>query len=115
MLKKISRLTVLLAESLPLWEPRVDVCRTRNGWLLKFDLAGVHARDVTVSVRGRRIAVSGIRRDSVLEEGSSYYSMEIYYNRFEREIEMPVNLEQAQVTLEAQDGLLLVRVITEGK
>ncbi len=96
------------------WEPSVDVYRTRDGWLLKFDLAGVKAEDVTVSLRGRRITVAGVRRDSFVEEGSSYYSMEISYNRFERSIEMPADLENARLTLEARDGLLLVRVSTQG-
>ena len=82
--------------------------------MLKFDLAGVRLEDVTVSVCGRRVSVSGIRRDSTVEEGCSYYSMEISYNRFERFIEMPADLENARVTLEARDGLLLVRMITEG-
>ena len=96
------------------WQPSADIYRTRNGWLLKFDLAGVRPEDVTVSVRGRRVSVSGIRRDFLLEEGSSYYSMEISYNRFERSLEMPANLENARITLEARDGLLLVRMVTEG-
>ena len=109
------RWSAYLPEAPALWEPCVDVYRTKDGWLLKFDLAGVQPEDVTVSVRGRRIAVSGLRRDSNLEEGCSYYSMEISYNRFERAIEMPANLENARVTLEVRNGLLLVRVITEGK
>jgi HSP20 family protein len=92
----------------------VDVYRTRSGWLLKFDLAGVKAEDVTVSLRGRRITVAGVRRDSIVEEGCSYYSMEISYNRFERSIEMPADLVNARLRLEARDGLLLVRVNTEG-
>jgi len=105
----------VVAESRVPWAPSVDVYRTPNGWLLKFDLAGVRLEDVTVGVRGRYVAVSGIRRDSLIEEGSSYYAMEISYNRFERSIEMPADLENARVSLEARDGLLLVRVITEGK
>ena len=96
------------------WQPPADIYRTRDGWLLKFDLAGVPSDEVTVSVRGRWVSVSGIRRDSFLEEGSSYYSMEISYNRFERSVEMPVNLENARVTIAARNGLLLVRMITEG-
>jgi HSP20 family molecular chaperone IbpA len=40
--------------------------------------------------------------------------MEISYNRFERSLEMPVNLAHARVTIEARNGLLLVRMITEG-
>ena len=97
------------------WQPSADVYRTRNGWLLKFDLAGVRLEDVTVTVHGRRVSVSGVRRDSLVEEGCSYYSMEISYNRFERTIEMPCDLGGAQVSLQVRDGLLLVRMITEGK
>jgi HSP20 family protein len=103
------------AESGAPWAPSADVYRTQDGWLLKFDLAGVRLEDVTVSVRGRSVSVSGMRRDSVVEQGASYYAMEIFYNRFERSIEMPANLENARVSLEAHDGLLLVRVIPEGK
>jgi HSP20 family protein len=82
--------------------------------LLKLDLAGVRIEDVTVSIRGRRVSISGTRRDLMLEEGSSYHSMEISYNRFERSLEMPANLENARVTIVAREGLLLVRMITEG-
>jgi HSP20 family protein len=97
------------------WRPLADVYRTRDGWLLKFDLAGVRLEDVTVSVRGRLISVSGIRRDTVIDSGSSYYSMEISYNRFERTIEMPTQLDSARLTLEARDGILLVRLTEEAK
>ena len=96
------------------WQPSADVHRTRDGWLVKFDLAGVQIRDVTVSIRGRRLVINGVRRDSFVEEGSSYYSMEISYNRFERSLMMPANLENARVTIVAREGLLLVRMITEG-
>ena len=96
------------------WEPSADVYQTRDGWLLKFDLAGVRPEDVTVTVSGRHVTVRGVRRDTIVEEGCSYYAMEISYNRFERSLEMPVNLANARVTLEARNGLLLVRMITEG-
>ncbi len=46
------------------WQPSADVYRTKDGWLVKFDLAGVQIGDVTVAMRGRRLAISGVRRDS---------------------------------------------------
>src|SRR5271168_5653020 len=97
------------------WQPSADIYRTSDGWLVKFDLAGVQLDDVSVTLKGRRLSISGVRRDSFLEEGSSYYSMEISYNRFERSLLMPANLENARVTIVAREGLLLVRMITEGK
>lgn len=110
-----SRFWPLFVSEMPApWEPSADVYRTRDGWLLKFDLAGVRPEDVTVSVIGRIVRVTGVRRDTMVEEGCSYYAMEISYNRFERSLEMPVNLADARVTIEARNGLLLVRMITEG-
>jgi len=103
-----------LAERPSPWQPSADVYRTKDGWLVKFDLAGVQIQDVAVTIRGRSLAISGVRRDSFFEEGSSYYSMEISYNRFERSLVMPANLENARVTIAAREGLLLVRMITEG-
>jgi HSP20 family protein len=104
-----------LAERPSPWQPSADVYRTKDGWLVKFDLAGVQIADVSVTLQGRRLSISGVRRDSVLEEGASYYSMEISYNRFERSLMMPANLEDARVTIAAREGLLLVRMVTEGK
>ena len=114
MSKQSKTWTTFFAENPAPWEPSADVYRTKDGWLVKFDLAGVKVADVSVTLRGRHLAISGIRRDSFLEEGSSYYSMEISYNRFERSLVLPANLENARVTIAAREGLLLVRMITEG-
>ena len=92
------------------WQPPVDVYRSCHGWLLKFDLAGVRPEDVKVRIAGPKVTVSGVRRDWVLEQGYKYHSMEISYNRFERTIELPGDLSNAEFGLEAKDGLLLVRV-----
>ena len=92
------------------WRPSVDIYRTRHGWMLKFDLAGVRAEDVAVEVRGCRITVSGVRRDWLIEDDASYYSMEIAYSRFERTVELPCQLAHPRVTLEARDGLFIVRI-----
>jgi HSP20 family protein len=92
------------------WQPPVDVYRRDREWLLKFDLAGVRPEDVQVHIAGSRITVAGVRRDWIVEQGYSYHSMEISYNCFERSIELPEELANAQYSLEARDGLLLVRI-----
>jgi HSP20 family protein len=97
-------------EATQCWRPPVDVYRRGQEWLLKFDLAGVRPEDVQVRLAGSRITVAGIRRDWVVDQGYSYHSMEISYNRFERTIELPGDISGAEYSLEARDGLLLVRV-----
>jgi HSP20 family protein len=96
-----------------LWRPPADVYRTRNGWLFKFDLAGVRLEDVTVRLQGCALIVSGVRRDWTIEDIAGTYLMEISYNRFERRLELPCELENAPIQLESRDGILLVRLITE--
>ncbi|MCX6625033.1 MAG: Hsp20/alpha crystallin family protein [Acidobacteria bacterium] len=105
----------LSARAEALWHPLADVHRTRDGWLLKFELAGVRPEDVSVEVQGDRVQVTGLRRDSMFEseQGAVCYSMEISYNRFERIITLPCEVETARFTLEFRDGILLVRIVEQ--
>ncbi len=94
------------------WRPAADIYRTPEGWVVKLELAGVRQEDVDVVASGSELFITGVRRDKFVEEGWSHYSMEIAYNHFERAIELPCDLERAKISIESQDGLLLVRVNT---
>jgi HSP20 family protein len=98
-----------------LWKPAADVYRTSDGWLAKFELAGVRPSDVQVEVRGRKLAVRGIRRDWILEQGHYYHALEIAYSEFERCVEFPMELEEAEVSTEYQEGMFLVRIAIKEK
>ena len=94
------------------WKPSVDIYKNSDGWILKFDLAGVSLGDVTAQLSRNRVTVRGIRRDWMLEDSSCHhYSMEISYSRFERTVELPEDLSTAQFRLDYRDGILLVRIL----
>ena len=93
------------------WRPAVDVKRAPYGWLIKAELAGVALEHVQVAARGNTLVLSGVRKDTLVEEGCSYYTMEISYCRFERRIELPHSIEGAELTLSSRDGLLILRVL----
>jgi HSP20 family protein len=93
------------------WQPAVDIYQTKTGWVLKFDLAGVRMEDVHIHVNRRTITVSGVRRDWMLEDaGCRHYSMEISYSRFQRSIELPVDIHSARMAVDYKDGILSVRI-----
>jgi HSP20 family protein len=96
------------------WHPPADVYRTRTGWLVKLDLAGVRPEDVEVHVSGDRLTVRGTRRDWCLQEGYCHYQMEISYSQFERSLTLPCDLEHARVSAEHRLGMLLIDVQLEG-
>lgn len=92
--------------------PPVDVYRARDRWLVKLDLAGVRPEDIEIRTCGPALTVTGIRRHlSVLEDGEAY-SMEIAYNRFERTIELPFDLDRARIRTDYRDGMVLVNILT---
>lgn len=116
----VSRIRVLSIELAPAqgagpWGPAADVYRTSEGWMVKFELAGVRPEDIAVRVEGRRLTLSGMRRDWCSVEGRSIYSMEISYNRFQRSIEFPCELSGAAVSLEYREGMLLVQLLCGGE
>jgi HSP20 family molecular chaperone IbpA len=93
------------------WIPPADIYRMRDGgWIVKFDMAGVRPGDLDVRVSGCRVTVRGVRRDWLIEEGVTHYSMEISYNEFERAVEVPCDLTTAHWDFEFRHGVLLVRL-----
>jgi HSP20 family protein len=95
------------------WRPSADVYRITGGWLAKFDLAGVKLNELRVSIAGCRLTVQGSRRDWLIPEAASCYSLEIAYSAFERTLEFPCEVDQARMEWEYRDGMLLVRLHTE--
>jgi HSP20 family protein len=97
------------------WIPRTDLYRTRSGWVIKMDLAGVEPTEIEVNTRGSCLIVAGTRRDHVVREGWQHYQMEISYNRFERVIEFPESLEKCTFESRYLGGMLLVELFKGGK
>ena len=92
------------------WCPPVDIYEISGGWLVKFDLAGVRFDDLDLRTEGRQLVLRGVRRDTQIEQGQRSYSMEINYERFERFITMPGDVEHAEMKTDYRDGMLIVRL-----
>jgi len=96
-----------------LWNPAADVYRTREGWVVKLDLAGVRADELEIEVQGSNLRVRGCRRDTFYQEGFTYHQMEITYSRFEKSIEFPCSIQGASLARDYRDGLLIVKLRCE--
>ena len=96
-----------------LWIPAADVYRTDDGWIVKVDLAGIRPGDIEITLEGRVLRISGLRRDGICGEGISHYQLEITYSRFEKLIQFPRSIEHAAVERDYHDGLLILRLREE--
>ena len=93
-----------------LWNPAADVYRTREGWMVKIDLAGVRAEDLVIEVSGTNLKIGGCRRDTFAQEGLTYHQMEITYSRFEKNIQFPCSIQGASVARDYHDGWLIIQL-----
>lgn len=92
------------------WEPRADIYRTGWGWLIKFDLAGVRPEDLRVTIANDVLTVEGARRDVLVEEACTCYSLEISYSQFRRTLKLPgILANNCRVEREYRDGMLIIR------
>jgi len=115
LLRLTRRLRLSRRESLqPLrWRPAADIYRTREGWLVKVELAGVREQDVDIAAGGRWLTIRGRRCDRECVQAGKSYALEIAYSRFQRVVEFPTSLEGARMTTELRNGMLLIRIVTE--
>ncbi len=93
------------------WTPAADVYQSPGGWLVKLDVAGVRPEDVKVEIHGRRLSISGCRRDHLATQGLTHHRLEIRYSRFERTLELPEALDNARLQVEMEQGMLIVRIV----
>ena len=94
------------------WRPAINAYRCGDHFIICVELAGVDKSSIHVLAEPRRLTVHGQRtppeppcrpsqRVQVLE-------MEIDYGRFERALELPVEIDPNRVSAEQREGLLWV-------
>ena len=92
------------------WQPPVDIYSGRDGWLVKFDLAGIRSEEVTIRTSGCELTVSGLRRDPKHIAGQRCWSIEIAYHRFTRTVVLPCGGEIDVAGSQYRDGMLMVMI-----
>ena len=97
------------------WQPKVDVYRCSEGWLVKAELAGVSQQDIKIEVCNNSLIIEGQRKDWCVPTASESLSMEISYDWFSRVIQLPDAIEVEYVRTEYHDGMLLIYLTHSGE
>jgi HSP20 family protein len=93
-----------------LWYPPADVYRTKDGWLVKVELAGVSPDRLEIEIQGDTLRVAGSRLDETHSECLTCHQLEITYSRFEKTIRFPCPVEGARMESRYKDGLLILHL-----
>jgi len=88
------------------WAPSVDLCETKDHFLVKVDLPGMEAKDIDISLSGDVLSIRGQKREERKEEGESYHITERRYGSFSRSLELPAGVESENIAAEYKNGVL---------
>ena len=90
------------------WRPPTDVYETDDCVVVKVEIAGMEDEDFQISLDGKRLIISGIRRDPASKLG--YQQMEILYGHFETDVHLSRAIEEDRIEATYQNGFLVVRL-----
>jgi HSP20 family protein len=90
------------------WRPPTDVYETDDCVVVKVEIAGMAEEDFAVSLDGRRLVISGVRRDPAAKLG--YQQMEIQYGHFETDVHLSRAIEEDKIEATYRNGFLGVRL-----
>lgn len=89
--------------------PAINVWADEENIYVESELPGVDAGDVELFVTGRQLTFRGERKPPVVEKGV-WHRQERPHGRFQRTLELPVDVDTAAVEAQFQNGVLLVKL-----
>ena len=94
------------------WRPAINAYRCSDQIIICVELAGVDKQELELTIEPRRLRIHGRRvapeptgRDS---QALQILAMEIDYGPFERQVELPSEVDTERVKAEQRNGLLWV-------
>jgi len=87
------------------WVPPTDVYESGNKIIVLTEIAGVEAEDLTVTLTGRQLNISGIRRDHT-PGPRAYHRLEVHFGEFRTTVDLPARVDENDITAEYHKGFL---------
>jgi HSP20 family protein len=94
------------------WLPAMDVEENADGLRLTFEVPGIDAKDLHVTVENGVLTVSGEKRSEAQGQngGNETRSFERRYGRFERSVTLPQTVDAEKISARCENGLLIVEL-----
>ena len=90
------------------FRPAADFFETSSGMVLRMELAGVAAEDLSLTLAGQELTVRGQRRSRRPEGATRFWRREIACGAFERTFRLPEAFDPNEVQARLADGILEV-------
>lgn len=96
--------------SLSLASPRMDMIETDEDMTLTFELPGVTAENVNISVSGNVLTLKGEKAESKEEKRGDCTYRERSFGGFSRSVQLPTSVNAEKIDATFKDGVLTVKL-----
>jgi len=88
------------------WAPATDIVETKDALLVRCELPGIEAKDVSVEIENGVLTISGERTIEETTQEKNFHRVERAYGKFVRSFTLPPNFTTENVNATFTDGLL---------
>jgi len=92
------------------WRPVIDVAETNGAVIIKAELPGLSADDISVSLTGDLLTIKGEKKEEKEEKSKNFFHMERSYGSFKRSIKLPVAVKNDETQAAFKDGVLSIEL-----
>ena len=86
--------------------PVVDIVDKEDTIIVKAEMPGLKADDISVSIHGNMLTLSGEKKEEKEKKEKGYYHMESSYGSFQRNIYLPAEVQPDKIKAVCKDGIL---------
>jgi HSP20 family protein len=93
------------------WTPAVDKCQTDSHIVIRVELPGVKASDISISFTGENLRIRGAKREPApLRKLLCYYCLERRYGKFDRTLHISWTVDPRQASACLEKGILTIEL-----
>jgi HSP20 family protein len=102
----VSREGLLTSVNRAVRTPAVELKTTDTDVILRAEVPGIAAKDLSVEVTREAVSIAGEFRSETKEDDHAFYRSEFRYGNFRRIVPLPAEVDNEAVKAEFQDGIL---------
>ncbi|MFT5280866.1 MAG: HSP20 family molecular chaperone IbpA [Flavobacteriaceae bacterium] len=96
-------------------ELTVDLYDTGNELVLETMIAGVPPEQLDIQITRDMVQINGERKSRNIIQGEGYYTQELFWGSFTRQVLLPEEIDPELVDAEEKHGLLVIRMPKKDK
>jgi HSP20 family protein len=90
------------------WTPTVDLAEKDGKYELKAEIPGFNKEDISVTVSGDVVTLTGKKESSHEEKNEEYHIKEMKSGSFSRSFRLPTEIDEGKIDANYKDGVLTV-------